>query len=568
MIVFHRVSYKNFLSAGDSKIEVQLDKSQSTLITGANGSGKSQLIDAISYSLFGRAHRNINKPQLINSINGRHMEVEIEFSIGRDKYNVIRGMKPNKFEIWQNGQMINQDSHNRDYQRVLEQNILKLNHKTFHQVVVLGSSSYVPFMQLPAGHRRSVIEDLLDINIFTKMNVALKEKSSKLRDNMRDLKSRLELNKARIISQEKHIRDLKEITQSHTTRTKTRIRELMREIERLRSANEKLEKKTHDHVDLSSKLDVDKRLHGDARVKLSSLKSTMRDIIGESKFYEENDHCPTCSQRITKTIKQKKLRDCRDRARSVKHDHDATDKTIHDLESRLRAYQSALDTYREYDAERKSNDKLIASIESQIEELSTSEDKKSADSIGAAERDLDSLVNTSNTLRSELQEMEETAVYYTVIGELLKDSGIKTKVIRQYLPIINKLVNNYLQVLDFFVLFNLDENFDEIIKSRHREEFNYASFSEGEKARINLAILFTWRQVAKMKNSIATNLLILDETFDSSLDTDGMENLIKILKLHTDSNIFIISHKLDVLDGVTQDKIEIEKYKNFSRIKR
>ena len=569
MIQFKYIRYKNFLSTGNAFTEINLDKSKSTLIVGHNGAGKSTMLDAISFALFGKPHRNINKPQLLNSINQKACVVEVEFSIGNSEFKIVRGLKPNLFEIWKNGTMINQSSHAKEYQKILEQNILKLNHKSFHQVVVLGSSSFIPFMQLPAGHRRDVIEDLLDINVFSKMNILLREKNSILKDSIRDITYNLDISKNKIETQNKYIRDVKELTNANISKNKHEIQSSKEESEKLQSENQELSTAIE-----NAQGPVEEEINRLSDKKQSLLqyqaqfKQQMTTVAGDAKFYEENDNCPTCTQQIDEDLRQTKLTKAKDKAKELQSAMNKLNEESHSVVDSLATATEKMTNIRENQSTIHANNQTIARLQSRIQDLETANTGSAVADLDEAKAELEKLVSDKDTLLEEKLKLSDQYSYNSVMAEMLKDTGIKTKIIKQYLPVINKLVNQYLQVLDFFVHFDLDESFHETIRSRHRDEFTYDSFSEGEKQRIDLALLFTWRQIAKMKNSVATNLLILDETFDSSLDHDGVENLLKILNtLGDDTNIFVISHKGEILDGKFNSKIEFVKDKNFSKIK-
>ena len=565
MIIFKSIKYKNFLSSGNYFTEIALNKSKSTLIVGQNGAGKSTMLDAISFALFGKPHRKISKNQLINSINQKQALVEVEFSIGKAQFRIVRGIRPNTFEIWKDGNMINQSSHAMEYQKILEQNILKLNHKSFHQVVVLGSSSFIPFMQLNAGHRRNVIEDLLDINIFSKMNILLRERNSILKENISKINNDTNIIKSKIEQQTKYIKDIAALTEENKSKYEKQIKGGKEKIKKLQDENNNISKQLEESTAADELKDIQKEKN-QAIGHIAEIKQEMKTIAKRGLFLEKNDVCPTCDQNIEN--KDKLISDTKNEAYQVQstlnmvQDNSATiDKKIIKLEEVMKGIKEKTDTLN-------ANNREIVSINQSNEELQTYlESEVSADLTGA-KQDLETMNSDKESLFEEKLKLNEQFGYNNVIAEMLRDTGIKTKIIKQYLPTINKLVNQYLQVLDFFVSFNLDENFNETIRSRHRDDFTYDSFSEGEKQRIDLSLLFTWRQIAKMKNSVSTNLLVLDETFDSSLDHDGIENLLKILyTLDADSNTFIISHKGDILDGKFESKIEFYKDKNFSRIK-
>ena len=565
MIIFKSIKYKNFLSSGNYFTEIALNKSKSTLIVGQNGAGKSTMLDAISFALFGKPHRKISKNQLINSINQKQALVEVEFSIGKAQFRIVRGIRPNTFEIWKDGSMINQSSHAMEYQKILEQNILKLNHKSFHQVVVLGSSSFIPFMQLNAGHRRNVIEDLLDINIFSKMNILLRERNSVLKENISKINNDTNIVKSKIEQQTKYIKDIAALTQENKSKYEKQIKGGKEKIKKLQDENNNISKHLEESTASDELKDIQKEKNK-AIAHIAEIKQEMKTIAKRGLFLEKNDVCPTCDQNIEN--KDKLIFDTKNEAyqvqstlNMVQDNSAAIDKKIIKLEEVMKGIKEKTDTLN-------ANNREIVSINKSNEELQTYlESEVSADLTGA-KQDLEMMNNDKESLFEEKLKLNEQFGYNNVIAEMLRDTGIKTKIIKQYLPTINKLVNQYLQVLDFFVSFNLDENFNETIRSRHRDDFTYDSFSEGEKQRIDLSLLFTWRQIAKMKNSVSTNLLVLDETFDSSLDHDGIENLLKILyTLAANSNTFIISHKGDILDGKFESKIEFYKDRNFSKMK-
>ena len=571
MIHFKSCTWKNFLSTGNDPITINLEKSPTTLIVGQNGAGKSTLLDALSFGLFGKPHRDIKKGQLINSINDKNSLVEVEFAIGQVDFKIVRGIKPNKFEIWQNGNMINQASNVRDYQKFLEQNILKLDHKSFHQVVVLGSSSFIPFMQLPAWTRRHVIEDLLDINIFTKMNILLKERNVKIREQLVDLDHNLELVKTKIEAQEKYIKDLQELNDDQIEKKRDSIETHKAQIKELFDQSKSLGE------GLIAALKSSEKEQMNQTKKMSTLEGydfnfnkQIKDLVSESRFYEDNDNCPTCDQDISADLKEVKQSDIKHKASELQQAKSDLQKSIEQLRAEQRENANLLNQLRQKQEKINRNNDTIGVHQGEITKIQKEIDglMGSTGDVSKAKRERTSQVKKKDKLTEKKLEYVEERTYNEVIGEMLKDTGIKTKVIKQYLPVMNRLINHYLQILDFFVSFHLDENFNETIRSRHRDSFNYASFSEGEKQRIDLALLFTWRHIAKMKNSASTNLLVLDETFDSSLDVDGVDNLTKILgTMDEDSNVFIISHKGDVLQDKFRSKIEFFKKNNFTKIK-
>ncbi len=570
MIIFKSIRYKNFLSTGNNWTTISLNRTKSTLIVGQNGAGKSTILDALSFALFGKPHRNINKPQLVNTINNKDSIVEVEFIIGKALFKVVRGIKPQIFEIWKNGVMINQSSHAKEYQKVLEQNIIKLNHKSFHQIVVLGSSSFIPFMQLPAQHRRDVIEDLLDINVFSKMNTLIKEKNSTLKEKLKDNAYKLDILKNKLESQRKYIRDITQINEDEINDKKKKISEVESEIKQLHNSNAECSAFNEANAEEVSK--QLKEANNKKQIILqdkASATSEIKTIVGDSKFYEQNDTCPTCSQEIEPDFKKRKIHECKQKALQTKETLERIQFEANDVATLIDEWNNKAEEVKDNNNLINTNNKLISSHQKQIDGLNLDIQRLSSreGDIGEANEELHTMNEERNELMEHKLTLNEEYSYNTVMAEMLKDTGIKTKVIKQYIPVINKLVNQYLQVLDFFVHFNLDESFQETIRSRHRDAFSYDSFSEGEKQRIDLALLFTWRMIAKMKNSVATNLLILDETFDSSLDHDGVDNLMKILHtLDDNTNVFVISHKGEILDGKFEEKLEFKKEKNFSKM--
>lgn len=568
MIKFKCISWKNFLSTGSQPTVVRLDKSSTTLIVGENGAGKSTILDALCYALFNKPFRNINKPQLVNSINQKQMEVEVEFEIGAKTYRIKRGAKPTIFEIYLNDVILNQDAASRDYQRYLEEHVLKLNYKSFTQIVILGSASFTPFMQLPASHRREVIEDLLDIKIFSVMNDVLKDKHNDIKQQISELDSKIDIGKAKVKLQQEYIKTLEEDKQKRVDDVQKQIHDATQEITQLAMlvSNEK-----QDQLHLESSIS-DAENKRSLRTKMESLLRSLADRIKAQKkqidFYLEHDVCPTCSQDLTTSVREKAV-----------HQHEGTIQELQDavqqLQSQYQDTQTRLDEIVAIETKISEhqdriidlntqiigNQKLIQSLQQTLQSTSTDtanvEEEKSNLKKIAKE-----IVELSHTKTGLVEERH----YLDIAGVLLKDTGIKTTIIRQYLPAINKLVNKFLQAMDFFVSFELDEAFNETIKSRYRDDFSYASFSEGEKAKIDLALLFAWRSIARMKNSANTNLLLLDEVFDGSLDINGTDFVMNILNTTgEDNNIFIISHK-DALFDKFRSVIRFEKHQNFSRI--
>jgi DNA repair exonuclease SbcCD ATPase subunit len=569
MITFKTLKWKNFLSTGNNWSSLDLAKNKTTLVVGSNGAGKSTMLDALSFALFGKAHRNISKPQLVNSINNKNCLVEVTFNVHGSDFKIVRGIKPNVFEIWNGATMINQSSHAKEYQKILEQNILKLNHKSFHQIVVLGSSSFIPFMQLSSMNRRDVIEDLLDINVFSKMNGILREKTSLLKDQIKDVTHQHAVTSTKIDAQKKYIKDIKAINKEQRQEKLKLISDFQDEIKTLHGKNEELSDSIQSQL---PNADVE-RGQREARIKeLEAFKTKfnteVKKIVKEVQFFEKNDICPTCDQAITEDTKEAHILEGKGRAKELQAGINKADQGLQQAQEALSSALDVIDTCRGFQSDLAANNKSIAQFQSSIDR--TQEEISKLDSnvdMDQANNDLNHLIESGDSLVEEKLALSEQLNYNVIMSTMLKDTGIKTKIVKQYLPVINKLCNQYLDILDFYVSFNLDESFQETIRSRFRDTFSYDSFSEGEKQRIDLALLFTWRMIAKMKNSVATNLLILDETFDSSLDHEGVDNLMKIIyTLGDETNIFIISHKRELLDDKFENKLEIIKDKNFSRI--
>jgi DNA repair exonuclease SbcCD ATPase subunit len=570
MIKFKVIRWQNFLSTGAQFTEVKFDKSPTTLIIGENGAGKSTILDALCFALFNKPFRNINKPQLVNSINGKNMLVEVEFTIGSKEYKICRGGKPTVFEIYLNGELLNQDAAARDYQKYLEDQVLKLNYKSFTQIVILGSASFTPFMQLPAAHRREVIEDLLDIKIFTVMNTVLKDKANDIKVKITDLENKIDLGKSKVKIQQDYIKTLEEDKQKKVEDVQKRISESNAEIAQLQRS---VEEENNGASLLQSSI-VDNTEKRTKRTELDALLRKLSERIKTQEkhvsFYDEHDVCPTCNQALEAEVKE-------NAKTAHQHKIGEIETAVHTLTEQLDAIETRLDEItlvEEKIAQHKSN---IISLNTRIIASQNYIQKLNQD-IPTAGADVSKLAEEQSKLKAIAKEvivhseaksaLVEERHYLEIASVLLKDTGIKTKIIKQYLPVINKLVNKYLQAMDFFISFEIDEAFNEKIKSRHRDEFSYASFSEGEKAKIDLALLFTWRTIARMKNSASTNLLMLDEVFDGSLDINGTDFVMTILNtIGEDNNIFIISHK-DALFDKFRSVIKFEKHQNFSRIAR
>lgn len=568
MILFKKIRWKNLLSTGNIFTELDLLENKTTLIVGENGAGKSTILDALSFGLFNKPFRKINKPQLLNSITKKDLVVEIEFQINQNNYKVVRGIKPNLFELYRDGKLLNQDAAARDYQEVLEKQILKINHKSFCQVVVLGSASFVPFMQLPAQSRRDIIEDLLDLQIFTSMNLLLKDKvqmnAGLIKDCEADkkvLKSNLDLLTKHMESMQTNNDKLIEEKESKILSTVDLITQATAEIDDIISQSNDLKEKLSDQHTMKSKLQ-----------KLDSLKVQLKSKIDNASktinFFHDNDNCPTCKQGIDHEFKEQTIESKNNQINEVQNglvkldeerkkvldkleEYTKINNDLHDLNLKMSQLNTKISGWNDNIREWK---KDIQSIREKSQKSQNIQD------IEKTKEDLKKLEITFNDLHEEKNVLATAA-------SILKDGGIKAKIIKQYIPIINKFINKYLTAMDFFVNFELNEQFDETIKSRFRDEFSYASFSEGEKMRINLAILFTWRAISKLRNSINTNLLIMDEVFDSSLDSNGTDEFLKILQsLTADTNTFIISHKTDQLYDKFEKVVKFEKHKNFSKM--
>ena len=569
MIHFKYVKWKNFLSTGNNWTEIQLDRSSNTLIVGTNGAGKSTLLDAICFVLFGKPFRKINKPQLLNSINQRDCIVECGFSVGTKFYKVIRGMKPNVFEVYCNDELINQNAKATDYQDVLEKNILKFNFKSFTQVVILGSASFVPFMQLSAADRRSIIEELLDIQIFSSMNNLVKDKISSVKDQTRDNKYSMDLTSEKIKMQKQNIEE-------HRKHNDEEIKRKKIEIEASRSQESQLQNDIsliQKHVDsLLARIQDEKKVRTKSKQILqmeSKLESTISKIDKDIVFFAEHDHCPTCTQTISEGVKKDKIVEktskkieVQDGLGKLSEELEKVNRRIEEINDINKNITKHLNAVTEHNATIRAINTYIGKLNKEIESLL---DRKG--SIIDENEELNKLKQELKGLLNKQEELSGEKHYYEYAATLLKDTGIKTKIIKQYLPIMNKLINKYLVAMDFFVNFEINENFEEIIKSRFRDEFSYANFSEGEKQKIDLALLFTWRQIAKLKNSSNTNLLILDEVFDSSLDSSSVELLMNLInEFSTDTNVFVISHKGDQLFDKFRSVIKFQKKGNFSVI--
>ena len=568
MIIFKSVSWKNFLSTGNTPNKVELDGHSTTLIVGKNGEGKSTILDALTFSLFNKPFRDINKNQLVNSINQKNCVVEIEFDIGPIHYRVLRGIKPNIFEIYQNGTIINQDAAVKDYQKVLEQQILKLNYKTFTQVVILGSASFVPFMQLPVWQRREVIEDILDIKVFSTMNTILKEKIAENKEELSAVETEIRIITEQAKAQKSLIDSLQHSKDQNVKVLRDKIETNINEINDKTQLVDLLNKDVETlNTQLYEKAEVDKNIDM-CKSNMNKLSQKLTQVDEHIEFFTSNETCPSCEQGIQHDHKDKIIQKISSDKKQITDNMDVLNSAYSKLSKDLQDKQDVLNQIQDKNisisTEINAMNMLIKSnnaLEKEISELSVQGDID-------VEKDKIKLLANDALQKNEVKVglMKEKQLQ-EIAGVLLRDTGIKTTIIREYLPAMNKLINMYLSAMDFFVKFELDESFNEKIKSRFRDEFTYASFSEGEKMRIDLAILFTWRQIAKMKNSVNTNLLLLDEIFDSSLDVAGTDYFLSVMDtLGENTNVFVISHKGDVLLDKFKNNIRFEKTNDFSSV--
>ena len=565
MIRLKTVRWKNFLATGNRFIEVELDQKDMMLVVGKNGAGKSTLIDAITFSLFGKPFKKVNKGQLVNSVNERDTLTEIEFSVGTAEWKVRRGIKPNLFEIYHNDRLVNQDAKSMDYQKYLEEKVLKLNFKSFTQIVVLGSASFVPFMQLTANDRRIIIEDILDIGIFSVMKTLLKDRVITLKEEMNELDYQIKLLQEKITLQEKYIKAIEEESKQKRKSDLYKNKETEQEIHKLNT-----EINTHqERIDsllnsIKDKVVIEKKNQELDKYR-SQISKNLKRFTKDKKFFDEKENCPTCEQEIDEEFKKNKLEEVGKGIVEMNYGLSQIEKEVDKVYTRIGEISKSTQEIQKEESQvvlKQSNKHAHNSfIQKLSHEMESLQKEVETDSMNVLTKELDESKSTR------LQYVDQK-FYYDVLSNILNDTGIKTRIIKKYLPVINKHVNDYLKDMDFFVNFQLDENFQETIKSRHRDQFSYYSFSEGEKKRIDIALLLTWRDIASMRNSVNVNLLILDEVFDASLDQAGVDDLMKLFNILKHTNLFIISHKLDILDDKFPDKLIVEKVKNFTQVTR
>jgi len=570
LIIFQTLSWKNFLSTGNYKTIVDFTRHDNTLISGENGAGKSTMLDALTFALFGKSFRGINIPQLPNSINEKDCEVEMTFTIGNEEYRVFRSLKPKKFEIYKNGEMLDQDAKAKDYQRILEEQILKMSYKSFCQVVILGSSNYVPFMQLSAADRRLVVENLLDIDVFSVMNTLVRARLQMTKEYVKDIDTKIEIAKSKVDEKQKLIDTLEKKSSESVDKYRAEVKESQKQIE-------ELEKEIQEQqTDLKTLLDTieDRGEVPKSLIKMESLetqlKNKIKTIEKNAKFYEVNDTCPSCKQDIQEHHKKGVWEEMSDEQDEIEVAITELRETIADTETRLNEINAVLQDVHSTEKVISAKQNQVSASSQYINKMQTNIESVLSEGTGVQETkdELNQLLGEGKNHVERRKELVEDKHYLAIASTLLKDSGIKAKIIKHYLPIMNKLINKYLADMDFFCQFNLDENFGETIKSRHRDEFTYHSFSEGERLRIDLSLLLAWREIARLKNSVNCNLLILDEVFDSSLDAVGTEEFLKLLtSFGSRANIFVISHKSDSMTDKFQNHIVFEKKNNFSRIR-
>ena len=567
MIIFEKVKWKNFLSTGNGFTELDLEEFRSTVVYGANGAGKSTMLDALCFVLFNKPFRKITKSQLVNTINERECVVECEFRVGQAKYKVIRGIKPNVFEIYRNGTLIDQTAANNDYQKYLEQKILKFNFKSFTQVVILGSSTFVPFMQLSAPHRRDVIEDLLDIKVFSRMNLLLKDRLRDIRNEVKECEHTVSLHQKTYDMQSATVHRIESMMKSHKEDLASQLMALKEENFTVERNIADTETSLRDLTDKLASSASSQAQYGKMREYITSVKTKVTRNLSDLDFFLKNDSCPTCTQTISETIKQEKVEAFTVKDEDYQKKLEEMETVLSKLDKKVKEDTKMAESYQRLKGDLKAYNKEKKTIASRLNAIkgkktNTVEFECEQDKLAQYKEELDKTV-------ADCADVNAQESHHKVVSTLLRDNGIKSKIIKKFIPIINQHINKYLQDMDFYVNFTLDEEFNEVIKSRHRDIFSYASFSEGEKQKIDLALLFTWRDIARMKNSTATNLLLLDEVFDSSLDANATTDLLKILRRMSDNtNIYVISHKMiDILVDAFESSIEFVKESDFSSLK-
>ena len=570
MILFKTIKFRNFLSTGNQFTEVNLNKDKTTLIVGTNGSGKSTLLDALCFVLFNKAFRKITKNQLINSTNEKDCVVEIDFSIGKIDWKIIRGIKPNIFEIYKDGKLLNQSASSNEQQQWLEDTVLKLNYKSFTQIVILGSASFVPFMQLSTSHRREIVEDLLDIKVFSSMNTVVKEKIKFKNDKVKELSITKTLTEEKILMQKDFIKNIQEDGEKNILQKKEKIKSIKKTIKNLSKENDQKNSLIVDdlNIKLSDLIDYAKKLKQLTDLK-GKITQKIKTITDDHKFFMENTVCPTCTQNIEESFRLNKIEESQSKAKELKNGYSELTDAITKEEEREIDFGKISKEIALINNEISSNNFKIKQLNEQSEDLEQ-EIQEIANKLKDRNVERNLLVQLEqelDTVDKQRTSNREEVYYLEFVNQLLKDGGIKAKIIKKYLPLMNKQINKYLQFMDFYINFTFDEEFKEIIKSPIHEDFTYDSFSEGEKMRINLAILFTWREIAKIKNSVNTNILILDEVFDSSLDGNGIDYFSKIIRyVISDLNVFVISHKTDEMIDLFDQTLKFNKIKGFSKI--
>ena len=564
------MSYKNFLSTGNYKITLDLTKNNTTLVSGDNGAGKSTMLDGITYALFGKSFRGIVLPLLVNSVNDKDCVVELDFIIGRDNYKIVRGMKPKIFEIYRNGDLLDQDAKSKDYQKLLEDQILKMTYKSFCQVVILGSSNYVPFMKLSAKDRRLVVENLLDIDVFSIMNTLVRGRLQMAKEYVKDLDHKIELTKEKVDAKQKLIETLEKKSADNVEEYKIDIKETKAQIEELQKEISTSQKEIDETLDeLKDKDNISDNLLENENLE-RQINNKIKAIDKNIDFYKENDNCPSCKQDINDTHREEVFREKGEEKSRLQENLTEILKDIADIEIDLNAINVILENVRKDEKEISEKQNQISASSQYISKLQSNIEDAMVEGteVQDAKDALNQFIGEGKGLVEDRKEKIEDKHYFEIASMMLKDSGIKAKIIKHYLPVMNKLINKYLTDMDFFCQFDLDENFDETIKSRHRDEFTYHSFSEGERLRIDLSLLLAWREIARLKNSVNCNLLILDEVFDSSLDAVGTEEFLKLIKTFGNrANVFVISHKSDTMTDKFDHHIVFEKKNNFSKIK-